>query len=423
MSARRRALWSAGFALAACLTLALSVRGASQAAGASADRAAELRILRSLWIGSLPPPPDDPSNAYDTDPRAARLGRSLFFDTRLSANGAVACGTCHLPDLTFQDGRPRGRGMADVPRRTMTLLGAAHQTWFFWDGRKDSLWAQALGPPESPAEHGISRTRVAVLVGEHYVDPYEAVFGPLPVLPPGLPERARPSADDPEANRAWQALPEATRDAITRVYVNVGKAIAAFERAIQPGPAPFDRYVEARLRGDANAAAGALSPAAVRGLRLFIGKAHCTNCHAGPLLTNGEFHATLVPPPDGQEPDPGRSEGLTNVLADEFNCQSRWSDATPEQCSALRFVNRDPKAADRAFKTPTLRNVATRAPYMHAGQLKTLGEVLRFYRDVSARVKDVGHGGLTDAELADLEAFLAALTGPVPDVRAARAEK
>ena len=83
---------------------------------------AELATLRSLWIGSLPPAPDDPSNAYDTDPRAARLGRAIFFDTRFSANGAVSCGTCHVPQLAFQDARPRGRGIMDVPRRTMTLV-------------------------------------------------------------------------------------------------------------------------------------------------------------------------------------------------------------------------------------------------------------------------------------------------------------
>jgi cytochrome c peroxidase len=415
MRVQRRAVWWAGLALAACLAVIVSARAVSQASGAtsSSDGAAELTMLRSLWIGSLSPPPDDPSNAYDTDPRAARLGRALFFDTRLSANGAVACGTCHLPDLAFQDGRPRGRGIADVPRRTMPLLGVAHQTWFFWDGRKDSLWAQALGPPESPAEHGISRTRVAVLIREHYREAYETIFGSLPVLPPGLPEYARPADDDPEARRAWEAVPETARDAITRVYVDIGKAIAAFERTIQPGPAPFDHYIQARLRGEAGAAARAVSAAAIRGFRLFVGKARCTNCHAGPLLTNGEFHATLVPPVDGQSPDPGRGDGLPKVLADEFNCRSRWSDAQPAQCTALRFVNRDAEAAARAFKTPTLRNVAARAPYMHAGQLRTLPEVLRFYRDVGKRVRDVGHGGLSDAELVDLQAFLESLTGPV----------
>jgi len=411
---RLRCTWCVRLALAASLGLALAtgVIAASdpQAGGFSVT---ELKTVRSLWLGSLPPPPDDSSNAHDTDPRAARLGRALFLDPRLSANGAVACGTCHVPQLAFQDGRSRGRGIADVPRRTMTLLGVAHQTWFFWDGRKDSLWAQALGPLETPAEHGISRTRVAMLVRDHYRDPYQAIFGALPELPAALPERARPADDDPEARLAWEALSITTRDAITRVFVNVGKAVAAFERTIQPGPAPFDRYVEALLRGDVDTAARVMTPAAVRGLRLFIGKARCTNCHSGPLLTNGEFHSTHVPTPEGLAPDTGRGDGLAKVLADEFNCRSQWSDAKPEQCTALRFLKRDPRGAARAFRTPTLRNVAVRRPYMHAGQFGTLGEVLHFYRDIGPRVKDIGHAGLTDTELADLEAFLEALTGPV----------
>ena len=399
------------------VTLALAV-GASPDPGAKAPPSdawteAELATLRSLWIGSLPPAPDDPSNAYDTDPRAARLGRAIFFDTRFSANGAVSCGTCHVPQLAFQDARPRGRGIMDVPRRTMTLVDAAYATWFFWDGRKDSLWSQALGPPESPAEHGISRTRVTMLVRDHYREPYQALFGPVPRLPTPVDERARPADDDAQARRAWDAIPATTREAITHLYVNVGKAIAAFERTIRPAPAPFDRYVEALLRGDRDAPAGKLPPAAMRGLRLFIGKARCTNCHSGPLLTNGEFHATLVPPGEGGAPDAGRADGLAQVVADEFNCQSRWSDAKPEECTALRFMSRDTHAARGAFKTPSLRNVAERAPYMHAGQFKTLGEVLRFYRDVSRRVRDVQHGGLTDAELTDLQAFLATLSGPV----------
>ena len=351
---------------------------------------AELRTLRSLWIGSLAAPPDDPSNAYDTDPRAARLGRAIFFDTRFSANGKLACATCHQPALGFQDGKPVAAGLAPLTRRSMPLAGVAYNSWFFWDGRKDSLWAQAMTPLENPRELGMTRAQTAELVAAHYRDGYQAVFGPLPAVP-----------RDAEAT--------------TRVFVNVAKAIAAFVRTIQPEPARFDRYVEAVLAGDAPKAARLLTPAEVRGLQLFIGRAHCTNCHAGPLFTNGEFHFTRVPKVGD---DPGRGQAIAAVTSDEFNCLGRFSDAKAEQCAALRFVDTDARELLHAFKTPSLRNVATRAPYMNAGQFPTLAAVLRFYRDGTRGMKELGHADLSDAELADLEAFLGTLTGPIASLPA-----
>lgn len=113
-----------------------------------------LAQLRSLWIGSLQPLPVDPSNQYADDPRATKFGQNLFFDTRFSSNGEVACATCHQPDKLFQDGTPLAHGVGTTDRRTMTIIGTAYSPWLFWDGRKDSQWAQALGPMESPVEHG-----------------------------------------------------------------------------------------------------------------------------------------------------------------------------------------------------------------------------------------------------------------------------
>jgi cytochrome c peroxidase len=353
--------------------------------------AAELRVLRSLWIGSLPPPPDDPSNAYDTDPRAARLGRALFFDTRFSRTGTLACATCHPAETSFQDHKPVAEGVAPLRRRSMPLIGVAYNTWFFWDGRKDSLWAQAATPIENPIELGLTPADVVARVGRDHRAEYETVFGPLPKEP----------------------RDEATE---TRVLVNVAKSIAAFVRTIVPGPARFDRYVGALVAGTSPAPAEALTPAETRGLRLFIGRAHCTNCHAGPLFTNGEFHFTRVPQ---SAFDAGRSEAIALVKADELNCTGRFSDAAPAQCSALRFLDPDTRDTIRAFKTPTLRNVAIRAPYMNAGQFATLADVLRFYRDQTHGLKEIAHGDLNDRELADLEAFLATLTGPVTALGAA----
>jgi cytochrome c peroxidase len=396
VTALRRRRRGALAVLATLLTLG-SMIAAGRAASDASDEGwpwtdAERRVLRSLWIGSLGPLPDDPSNAYDTDPRAARLGRRLFFDTRFSKNGALACASCHQPALGFQDGRPVAVGLGRLHRRSMPLAGVAYNTWFFWDGRKDSLWAQATTPIENPLELGLTRAEVATLAARHYRADYEAVFGALP-------------ADGDATTRAQQ----------TRVFANVGKALAAFVRTIQPTPARFDRWVAALLAGEPAPAADQLTRAEARGLRLFIGKAACINCHAGPLFTNGEFHFTRVPQP---APDQGRGAVIAAVLADELNCRGPFSDAAPEQCSALRFLDPDPRDALHAFKTPSLRNVAARAPYMNAGQLATLAEVVRFYRDRSRGMKELGHGDLSDAELGDLEAFLGTLTGGIAALEA-----
>ncbi len=374
----------------------------------------EITTLRGLWIGSLPALAPDPSNRVGDDPRAAAMGQKLFFDTRLSSNGKVACATCHLPSKDFQDGKPLGQGVGTTARRTMPIAGTAYSPWLFWDGRKDSQWAQALGPLESPVEHGGSRAQYAHLIDQQYRAEYEAIFGPLPDMadPNRFPASAGPVAD-PNAHAAWDGMSAADRDAITRIYANMGKAIAAYERTIMPGPSRFDRYVEALLNSDMPAMRAALSPDEVAGLRLFVGKAQCINCHNGPLLTNNDFHNTGVPAATGLPEDTGRAQGVRQVLADEFNCLSQYSDAAPEDCGELRFAKSDDHALERQFKPPSLRNVAERAPYMHAGQFASLREVLEHYNHAPAA--PAGHSelkplNLSEQELGQIEAFLRSLS-------------
>jgi cytochrome c peroxidase len=386
-------------------------------AQANAWSAEELATIRSLWLGSLPPLPLDPSNAVADDPRAADLGHALFFDARFSADGTVACATCHVPERAFTDGLPLSRGVGDVPRKSMTIIGTAYSPWLFWDGRKDSQWAQALGPLESPVEHGIDRTRVAHLVDRSYREPYEAVFGPLPDL--GDPRRFPASAgpvEDATARAAWASMTESDRDAVTRVFVNVGKALAAYERRLLPGPSRFDQYAEALLHGDTARARGALTADEIAGLRLFIGSANCVDCHNGALFTNGDFHNTGVPARSGRTPDKGRALGVLDVVGDEFNCLSRWSDAHAGACTELRFLRAADARLEGAFKPPTLRNVASAAPYMHAGQFATLRDVLAHYDRAPAA--PIGHSELeplrlSQRDLERLEAFLRALSGPL----------
>ena len=119
-----------------------------------------------MSLAALEPLPRDPTNRVADDPRAADLGRRLFFDTRLSSNGRVACSTCHQPDRAFQDGIALAAGVGTTARRTMPIAGMARSPFLFWDGRKDSLWAQALGPLESPVEHGGTRAQYAHVVAD-----------------------------------------------------------------------------------------------------------------------------------------------------------------------------------------------------------------------------------------------------------------
>jgi len=374
----------------------------------------ELAALRSLRIGSLPPLPDDPSNKYADDSRAAAFGQKLFFDPRFSSNGKVACATCHLPDQLFQDGTPLANGVGITDRRTMTLIGTAYSPWLFWDGRKDSLWAQALGPMESPVEHGGNRTYYAHLIDQFYRAEYEAIFGAMPEVS-HLPVVVG-SRQSSEAIAVWEAMPLEDREAVTRIYVNMGKSLAAYERLLLPGESRFDQYVEAVLNSDYESADKILNDDEVAGLKLFIGRANCTNCHNGSLFTNNDFHNTGVPAAKDLPEDVGRAKGAEEVLADEFNCLSVYSDAQPDQCSELNFLVIDAHQQERQFKPPSLRNVAQRGPYMHAGQFATLEEVLNHYN--TAPEAPAGHSeleplNLRQKQIEQIIAFLKALDSPI----------
>ena len=375
---------------------------------------AETKLIASLSLSTLPPLPPDPSNAVGDDPAAAALGRALFFDTRLSGNGKVACASCHLPDKQFQDGTPLASGMGQTNRRTMPIAGTAYSPWLFWDGRRDSQWSQALGPLESAVEHGADRMQIVRIMAANYAADYESLFGALPQLS-GLPEHASPLGTD-TAKASWGALTERQRDEINRVFANVGKAIAAFERTIEPQPTRFDAYADALAAG--RDATGLLTPVEVEGLRLFVGQGECTKCHNGPLLTDQHFHNTGVPAVAALPEDQGRIVATAQVLADPFNCLGTYSDAGPADCAELRYMDREGEDLVRAYKPPSLRGVADRPPYMHAGQVSTLAAVIRHYN--AAPAAPAGHSELeplamSEAELAALEALLGTLSDATSD--------
>jgi cytochrome c peroxidase len=367
--------------------MALCALAHAGGAGARGGHDHALDDALALSIESLEAPPRDPSNRWADDPQAAELGHRLFFDTRLSGDGKVSCASCHDPRRDFQDGIALGKGVGTTDRRTMPIAGTAHSPFLFWDGRKDSQWAQALGPLESPVEHGGTRDQYAKVVAAHYRNQYERVFGSLPDLK--------------------------QRDSVTQVFVNVGKAIAAYERQIQFGPSKFDRFVAAWKKAG-SPPKDILDARELAGFALFQGKANCTQCHNGPLFTNNEFHNTGVPKRAGLPEDKGRIAAVTAVKSDEFNCRSRWSDAKPGECQELDFLAPPSAVQQRAFKVPSLRNIAERGPYMHAGQFATLSEVLDHYNrapSAPAGTTELKPLRLSRTELGQLEAFLRTLSG------------
>ncbi|HSW13389.1 MAG TPA: cytochrome c peroxidase [Solimonas sp.] len=347
---------------------------------------AQQRLIRSLSLDALPPPPPSPGNRHADDPRAQQLGAKLFSDTRLSANGQVACASCHQPQQHFTDGRRRGRGIAEVARHTPGLAGTAWGQWYFWDGRADSLWAQALQPLQDAREHGLDRGQLVGALRRYYRDDYETLFGPLPAV-----------ADASGAARA---------------SANTGKAFEAFLRQQRPPRTRFDDY--ARQLGQAGSSAPTLTAEERAGLRLFIGKASCLRCHLGPLLTSHGFHNTGLPSQIDGQPDRGRADGIRRALADPYNCAGPYSDAAPDACPHLSYARPDAPELLAAFKVPSLRGVSQTAPYMHDGRFDTLEQVIDHYVRAANPDGDYGHTELlplplSPAERQSLVAFLKSL--------------
>jgi cytochrome c peroxidase len=380
---------------------------------------ADIAVLGSLSLASLPPLPPDPSNAVADNEDAARFGHQLFFDARLSANGRVSCATCHQPERRFTDGLPKGRGIGLSGRNTRSIVGTAYSPWLYWDGRRDSQWAQALSPLEDPAEHGGNRMAYVRFISNEpeYRLQYERLFGDLPDFTDAqrFPADAAP-IDDPVLHAAWSTMSVEDRRLVNSVFANIGKVIAAYERKIVPGPSRFDRYVSALQDGDTATAETALSKEEILGLQLYIDEARCTECHNGPLFTNHEFHNTGVLSFPGDVPDRGRIDGVREVLADPFNCLGDYSDDPARNCPELTYVRRGIELLG-ATRTPSLRNLGATAPFAHKGQQASVADVLDQYN--RSPLAMIGHNeaefplGLSRRELRWLEAFLGSLDAPL----------
>lgn len=377
-------------------------------------------VVQSLSLAALAAAP--PPSVSDEKVRA--LGRDLFFDARLSKTGTVSCATCHRPEFYLSDGRARSSGLKRLQRNAPTLLGAGHLSFYGWDGRKDSLWAQALAPFEAVGEHGLTRIDVVRLVLTHYGDRFREIYPATELTASDVSLRipARPVSEDstPAQHEAWSKLSAAQQVEITRTFARIGNALAQFIRRLPFTEAPFDAYVKAVRAGDPTGG-GHLSESAVRGLRAFIGAGRCVTCHNGPLLSDGQFHNLGLPPVVGvSDSDSGRREGARLVKKDEFRC-----DVAPitydGDCGELRYLDPEFPAFVGAFKTPTLRNVEKTAPYMHAGHFDTLQGVVEFYRTLSGTARTGSRDPLLtrlprDVRTSDMVEFLRSLTGPLPPV-------
>ena len=397
------------------------------------------------------PPPPDPSNRVADDPAARRFGQRLFFEKALSGRllegdndgtsatlgergqaGRVACAGCHLPEAGFVDTRSPHRQVSLAAqwtlRRTPTLLEVAFAPLFNWDGRRDALWNQALGVMESNREFNSGRLFVAQQIFRLHRAEYEAVFGPLPPLDdPRFPPLTGESTGCVEvmttqgAKFACRGLPGDGADydhlrpedqaAVTRVAVNVTKALEAYVRQLRCGPGRFDRW----LGGEA----AALSPGEQRGAALFVGKGRCLRCHDGPRLTDGQFHNVGLSPAVVAVAiqdlnDRGAALGTEQARADPLSTAGPFSDgdrhALPAPAPAL----------EGAFRTPTLRCLSSHPSFMHTGQLTGLDQVIAFFDRGGdppggyPGMNELVRLELDDQERADLTAFLAALDGPGP---------
>lgn len=368
--------------------------------------------IQSLHLSQLPTEPSDKSNAVMQNPAAIALGRELFFDRRLSRNGAVSCARCHQPERAFSDGRQHALGLQTGSRNTPSLLNVAYQDWFFWDGRADSLWSQALGPIENPNEHGISRTELVKIISRspHYRKQMEAVFGHWP-----NPQETHLWPDDatPEGNIAgvkqWKTLDKTTRETIDKSFSQFGKVVAAYTATLKSRETAFDRYVSELQQGKRS---NRISDQAKRGLALFIDdRSACLFCHSGPLLSNGEFQNTGTGIPNV---DTGRSEVVEELRWNRFNCLGAHSDSHDGACNPLRYTNHNRHEQFGAFKVPSLRNVANTTPFMHDGRYNNLADAIRHYHQVSALGLDTHLPAiqLSEQDIRALIAFLNALSEP-----------
>lgn len=329
-------------------------------------------ISEDLWSYFIPR-----SNLLTAE--KVELGRMLFFDPRLSADGTVSCSTCHDRRFAFADGKALAVGIGGRlgTRNSPTLLNSMFNPGQFWDGRADSLESQAKLPLIDKDEMGnvsLAEVEARIASVEEYSRRFRAVFnGP-------------PSAD------------------------TIAKAIAAYERTLVSGDGPFDRFAAGETE--------AIGPEARRGLSIFRGKGRCAICHIAnqsfPFFTDQNYRNTGVA---ANEPAFGSLFIRARDLARNGATRSELDSLAglPGASSLGRFLITGNPVDIGAFRTPSLRNVELTAPYFHDGSAATLADVIEFYarggRENPNRDWEMGPLDLDRSERSDLIEFLKSLTG------------
>ncbi len=377
----------------------------------------QLALMQSLWLGTAQIAPVDESNRFDGQPDAIKLGEKLFNDPKLSRDENIACASCHNPEIAYTDALPTSIGSKRLNRNSPSVQGLARAKWLYWDGRRDSLWAQALTPIETPGE--MDNNRAAVVAYVFSSGEYRLALENLDVdiaSADKLPQSAGPYGDE-SARRVWSKLDATVREEINTKFAAIGKIIASYVANLEPSHSRFDRFVEGVL--DGSDVEGVLSESERRGLELFIdpAKTNCMRCHNGPYFSSFGFHniGSGVNPKSGSR-DFGRLFGLKSARVDEFNCIGRYSDVDADACSDLIYAT-EGHAVDGAFKVPGLRDVALTAPYFHDGRFATLMDALDYYRspsDPQVSGNELLPLDLSREQLRDIAAFLGSLTGQTP---------
>jgi cytochrome c peroxidase len=383
----------------------------------------EISVIKSLWLKPGASVPHDFSNAVADNPDAAKFGQAIFFDPVFSRNQQISCATCHQPEHYFTDTKAQSQGLSKVSRNAPGLVGVAYNQWFYWDGRRDSLWAQALTPFEAEQEMGLTRVEVLQIIAENpkYYKAYNQLFGTLPewiILKKIQVNPASPIGDD-VVKAAWKTISPRDRRFINTAFANIGKVIAAYERKLLPAPALFDRYVELLVNQGKDKAQKIFTPRQLAGMKLFVsGKSQCLTCHNGSLLSNQSFHNIGTGTSEEDIQDMGRVLGIQAVLLDQFNCQGRYNDVSRTSCEKLKYINRQEIGSlmNGAFKVPSLRNLSHTAPYMHDGRFTTILEVLKHYQnppDKTRTIHEISKLELSDQDLENIAEFLLTLSGPI----------
>lgn len=363
--------------------------------------------LHGPWPATIP---DDPGNEYSGLQWAEQAGEQLFNDAALSGNGELSCASCHQPALGFTDGLPVSVGADTHFRNSQTLLNAGLQRWFGWDGGTDSLWAAALRPMLSPIEMNATIDGIAQYL------------------------RSAPRYADALQRSAQGEQISLNSQTSEGLSVKAAKLIGAYVRTLVSEHTAFDHFRDELLSTDplttpasANAEKGSvnkssknkstMSDAAKRGLQLFIGEANCQLCHYGPNFSNGEFHDIGRPFFIGVgEVDPGRYRGIERLRTDPYNLNGTYNGTNnPAEIRKTERVKLT-RADWGRWRTPSLRNLTSTAPYMHDGSIKTLREVVDAYADIDPmRLHTEGESILSPLDLSerqreDLVAFLESLS-------------